>query len=114
MNEPGACRQSAPRAASSEPDRFSLKQEGSRFFEKKRRKKLLFAWAHGNETSTAQSQKVFLLLFVHKKKSSSSLKHAHPKPIMFQVYFGEQFHAFSWNLPIPSEGIWLEADVLSL
>jgi hypothetical protein len=52
-----------------EPDRFSLKQEESRFFEKKRRKKLLFGWACDGETSTAQSQKVFLLLFVHKKKS---------------------------------------------
>jgi hypothetical protein len=58
-----------------EPDRVSLKQEGSRFFGKKRRKKLCFAWARGNETSTAQFKKVFLLLFVHKKKSSSALKH---------------------------------------
>jgi hypothetical protein len=58
-----------------EPDRFGLKQEGSRFFEKKRRKKLLLVWACGAETSTAKSEKVFLLLFVHKKKSSSSLKH---------------------------------------
>jgi hypothetical protein len=56
------------------PDRFGLKQEGSRFFEKKRRKKLLFGWACDGETSTAQFKEVFLLLFVHKKKSSSSLK----------------------------------------
>jgi hypothetical protein len=39
----------------------------SRFFEKKRRKKLLLLWARGAETSTAQFSKVFLLLFVHKK-----------------------------------------------
>jgi hypothetical protein len=51
-----------------------LRQGGSRFFEKKQRKKLLLVWACGAETSTAQSQKVFLLLFVHKKKSSPSLK----------------------------------------
>jgi hypothetical protein len=43
------------------------KQESSRFFEKKRRKKLLLFWACGVETSTAQINKVFLLLFVHKK-----------------------------------------------
>jgi hypothetical protein len=58
-----------------ESDRFSLKQKESRFFEKKRRKKLLLVWACGAETSTAQSKEVFLLLFVHKKKPSSSLKH---------------------------------------
>ncbi|HTJ90698.1 MAG TPA: hypothetical protein VL356_11030 [Acidocella sp.] len=30
-------------------------------------------WVCGGETSTAQSKKVFLLLFVHKKKPSLSL-----------------------------------------
>jgi hypothetical protein len=45
------------------------------FLKKKRRKKLLFSWACDGETSTAQCQKVFLLLFVHKKKPSSSLRH---------------------------------------
>jgi hypothetical protein len=64
-----------------EPDRFSLKQQGSRFFGKKRRKKLLFAWARGNETSTAQNNKVFLLLFAHKKKPSSFLDMTCPKTI---------------------------------
>jgi hypothetical protein len=44
-------------------------------FAKKRRKKLLLTWARGADTSTAQMKKVFLLLFVHKKKFSSSLKH---------------------------------------
>jgi hypothetical protein len=42
-------------------------KERSRFFEKKRRKKLSLIWATGGETSTAQINKVFLLLFVHKK-----------------------------------------------
>jgi hypothetical protein len=37
------------------------------FLKKKRRKKLLLLWAGGAETSTAQTNKVFLLLFVHKK-----------------------------------------------
>jgi hypothetical protein len=58
-----------------EHDKFKWKQESSRFFEKKRRKKLLFGWACDGETSTAQFKKVFLLLFVHKKKPSSSLRH---------------------------------------
>jgi hypothetical protein len=31
--------------------------------------KLLLIWARGAETSTAQFKKVFLLLFVHKKKA---------------------------------------------
>jgi hypothetical protein len=39
----------------------------------------LFGWACDGETSTAQFKKVFLLLFVHKKKPSSSLKLTHPK-----------------------------------
>jgi hypothetical protein len=38
-------------------------------------KRLLFGWACDGETSTAQLKKVFLLLFVHKKKPSSSLGH---------------------------------------
>ncbi|HVE22547.1 MAG TPA: hypothetical protein VNC39_11265 [Acidocella sp.] len=46
---------------------LSTWKESSRFFEKKRRKKLLLLWAGGVETSTAQVNKVFLLLFVHKK-----------------------------------------------
>ena len=50
-----------------ERDRFKWKQESSRFFEKKRRKKRLRLWAGGSETSTAPLKKVFLLLFVHKK-----------------------------------------------
>jgi hypothetical protein len=58
-----------------EHDRFKWEQESSRFFEKKRRKKRLFGWAYDGETSTAQFKKVFLLLFVHKKKPSSSLRH---------------------------------------
>jgi hypothetical protein len=41
----------------------------SRFL-KKAAQKLLFLWACGSETSTAQFNKVFLLLFVHKKKPS--------------------------------------------
>jgi hypothetical protein len=53
--------------------RFKWEQESSRFFEKKRRKKLLFGGAWDGETSTAPFKKVFLLLFVHKKKPSSSL-----------------------------------------
>jgi hypothetical protein len=36
-------------------------------FLKKAAQKLLLIWAGGSETSTAQSRKVFLLLFVHKK-----------------------------------------------
>ena len=52
-----------------------MKTERSRFFEKKRRKKLLRPWGWGVETARAQFNKVFLLLFVHKKKPSSSLRH---------------------------------------
>jgi hypothetical protein len=37
---------------------------------KKAAQKLLLLWACGGETSTAQKNKVFLLLFVHKKKPS--------------------------------------------
>jgi hypothetical protein len=40
--------------------------ESSRFL-KKAAQKLLLRWAGGAETSTAQINKVFLLLFVHKK-----------------------------------------------
>jgi hypothetical protein len=36
---------------------------------KKAAQKLLLIWAGGSETSTAQIDKVFLLLFVHKKKA---------------------------------------------
>jgi hypothetical protein len=34
---------------------------------KKAAQKLLLCWAGGGETGTAQTDKVFLLLFVHKK-----------------------------------------------
>jgi hypothetical protein len=44
-------------------------------FLKKAAQKLLFAWVRGDEASTAQIKKVFLLLFVHKKKPSSWLGH---------------------------------------
>jgi hypothetical protein len=44
----------------------SVGQESGRFL-KKAAQKLLFAWVCGSETSTAQINKVFLLLFVHKK-----------------------------------------------
>jgi hypothetical protein len=44
-------------------------KESGRFL-KKVAQKLLSAWARGVETSTAQTNKVFLLLFVHKKKHS--------------------------------------------
>jgi hypothetical protein len=37
-------------------------------FWKKRRKNFCLIWAGGGDTSTAQINKVFLLLFVHKKK----------------------------------------------
>jgi hypothetical protein len=39
-----------------------------RFFEKKRRKKLLLIWSREFCAPVAQIKKVFLLLFVHKKK----------------------------------------------
>jgi hypothetical protein len=45
--------------------------ESGRFFDQKRRKNFWLHWADGAETSTAQSKKVFLLLFVHKKKPSA-------------------------------------------
>jgi hypothetical protein len=48
-------------------------QSGSGRFLKKAAPKLLPVWAGGVETSTAQVNKVFLLLFVHKKKSFLSL-----------------------------------------
>jgi hypothetical protein len=54
---------------------LSGNKEVAAFLKKKRRKKLLFGWACGGETSTAQFNKVFLLLFVHKKKPSSSLRY---------------------------------------
>ncbi|HTJ89327.1 MAG TPA: hypothetical protein VL356_04010 [Acidocella sp.] len=44
-------------------------KESGRFL-KKAAQKLLLLWASGSETSTAQVNKVFLLLFVHKKKPS--------------------------------------------
>jgi hypothetical protein len=44
-------------------------KESGRFL-KKAAQKLLLNWADGSETSTAQMHKVFLLLFVHKKKPS--------------------------------------------
>jgi hypothetical protein len=44
----------------------ALKGRKGRFLEKAAQK-LLQLWAGGVETSTAQSSKVFLLLFVHKK-----------------------------------------------
>jgi hypothetical protein len=47
--------------------------EGSSRFLKKAAQKLLLLWARGVTTSTAQISKVFLLLFVHKKKPSLSL-----------------------------------------
>jgi hypothetical protein len=37
---------------------------------KKAAQKLLLNWARGSDTSTAQINEVFLLLFVHKKKHS--------------------------------------------
>ncbi|MDE8347353.1 MAG: hypothetical protein POH28_14455, partial [Acidocella sp.] len=40
----------------------------SRFFEKKRRKKLLLCRCRASGTPMAQINNVFLLLFVHKKK----------------------------------------------
>jgi hypothetical protein len=52
-----------------EPDRFGLKQEGSRFFEKKRRKKLFRHWAGGAETSTARSKKSFFASFCSQKEA---------------------------------------------
>jgi hypothetical protein len=45
-------------------------EESGRFL-KKAAQKLLRLWAGDRETSTAQIDKVFLLLFVHKKKRSS-------------------------------------------
>jgi hypothetical protein len=42
------------------------KKESSRFL-KKAAQKLLVNWACGAQTARAQSNKVFLLLFVHKK-----------------------------------------------
>jgi hypothetical protein len=67
--------------------RFSLKQEGSRFFEKKRRKKRLFAWACGAETSTAQFKKVFCFFLFTKRSLPLRLNMTRPKPIMLQQKF---------------------------
>jgi hypothetical protein len=65
-----------------EPDRFSLKQQGSRFFEKKGRKKLLFGWVCDGETSTAQSQKVFCFFLFTKRSLPLCLNMTQTKPIM--------------------------------
>jgi hypothetical protein len=46
-----------------------LDKESRRFLKKAAQKPLL-AWACGVEISTPQTNKVFLLLFVHKKKPS--------------------------------------------
>jgi hypothetical protein len=46
-------------------------KRSSRFLKKAAQKRLLI-WACGAETSAAQFKRVFLLLFVHKKKPSSS------------------------------------------
>jgi hypothetical protein len=60
-----------------ERDRLGREQEGSRFFEKKRRKKLLALWDCGAETSMAPFNKVFCFFF-SKKKPSSLLRHDLP------------------------------------
>jgi hypothetical protein len=52
-----------------EHDRFKREQESSRFFEKKRRKKLLFGWACGGVTSTAQFKKSFFASFCSQKEA---------------------------------------------
>jgi hypothetical protein len=57
------------RARNLECDRFSWKKESSRFFVKKRRKKLLLAWAWSVETSTAQEQKSFFASFCSQKEA---------------------------------------------
>jgi hypothetical protein len=49
-----------------ENDVIPESEVSSRFL-KKAAQKLLFSWARGAETSTAQVTKVFLLLFGHKK-----------------------------------------------
>jgi hypothetical protein len=50
-----------------------VSDKGSGRFLKKVAQKLLLAWASGVGASTAPSKKVFLLLFVHKKKPSPCL-----------------------------------------
>jgi hypothetical protein len=42
-------------------------EESSRFFEKKRRKKLLFVWSREFRAPMAQIKKVFLVLFLQEK-----------------------------------------------
>jgi hypothetical protein len=51
-----------------EHDDFRSERKAAAF--EKAAQKLLLLWAYGGETSTAQIKKVFLLLFVHKKKPS--------------------------------------------
>jgi len=53
---------------------FALKGQKSSRFLKKAAQKLLLLWARGSETSTPQINKVFLLLFVHKKKPFAPLR----------------------------------------
>jgi hypothetical protein len=50
-------------------DRFKWEQESSRFFEKRRGKKLLFGWACGGEISTARFKKSFFASFCSQKEA---------------------------------------------
>jgi hypothetical protein len=53
---------------------ISLKQEGSRFFEKSGAKNFCWFGPAALKPARPRVKKVFLFLFVHKKKSSSSLR----------------------------------------
>jgi hypothetical protein len=63
-----------------ERDRFNWEQESSRFFEKKRRKKLLFGWACGGVTSTAQLKKSFFASFCSQKEAFLFAQKPRPRP----------------------------------
>jgi hypothetical protein len=68
-----------------EHDRFKWEQESSRFFEKKRRKKLLLNWACGGVTSTAQFKKFFCFFLFTKRSLPLRLDMTCPKPIRHLV-----------------------------
>jgi len=74
----GRCRSGRKPTQCSKNHAASLGQVSSRFFEKKRRKKLLSLWIRACRAPVAQIKKVFLLLFLQKKKFFLPSRHPGP------------------------------------
>jgi hypothetical protein len=63
------------------PALFEWEQTSSRFFEKKRRKKLFLFWGWGVETARAQNIEVFCFFLFTKRSLLLRLDMTCPKPI---------------------------------